>query len=84
MRIHSSRYDHQGVYPFEKVKPMVQEILRRVIDDGKGIEVNTSSRRLGSKTCPLPGKSSSCTGRWAGQFSPSAATVTRGSTWEPV
>ena len=52
MRIHSSRYDHQGVYPFEKVKLMVQEILRRVIDDGKGIEVNTSSRRYRLKDLP--------------------------------
>ncbi len=47
-----SRYDQQGVYPFEKVKLMVQEILRRVIDDGKGIEVNTSNRRYRLKDLP--------------------------------
>ncbi len=42
-----SRYDIQGVFPFAKSKPIVTEILKRVIADGKGIEVNTSSRRYG-------------------------------------
>lgn len=41
------RYDRAGVYPFEKVRPMIAEILRTVISDGKGIEVNTSSHRYG-------------------------------------
>lgn len=41
------RYDQAGIYPFEKVKPMVAEILKTVISDGKGIEVNTSSHRYG-------------------------------------
>ena len=41
------RYDEQGVYPFEKVKPMVAEILRNVIQNGKGIELNTSFHRYG-------------------------------------
>ncbi len=41
------RYDDEGVYPFEKVKPYVEEILKRVIADGKGIEVNTSYHRYG-------------------------------------
>ena len=40
-----SRYDKQGVYPFENVKPIITGILKQVIADGKGIEVNTSSRR---------------------------------------
>lgn len=39
------RYDENGVYPFEKVRPIVEEILKRVIRDGKGIEVNTSYKR---------------------------------------
>lgn len=41
------RYDKEGVYPFEKVRPIVEEILKTAIADGKGIEVNTSSRRYG-------------------------------------
>lgn len=41
------RYDEQGVYPFEKLKDILTEILKTVIADGKGIEVNTSSHRYG-------------------------------------
>ena len=41
------RYDEMGVYPFEKVKPLIEEILKKVIRDGKGIEVNTSCHRYG-------------------------------------
>ena len=41
------RYDKAGIYPFEKLKPMIAEILKIVIADGKGIEVNTSSHRYG-------------------------------------
>ena len=41
------RYDKNGVYPFQKIKPYVEEILKQVIQDGKGIEVNTSSHRYG-------------------------------------
>lgn len=44
-----TRYDENGPYPFEKIKPMIQEILEIVIHDGKGIEVNTSSHRYGLK-----------------------------------
>lgn len=44
-----NRYDNQGIYPFEKVKPMIQSILEQVIADGKGIEINTSSKRYGLK-----------------------------------
>lgn len=43
------RYDEAGIYPFSEVKPYVEEILKRVIRDGKGIEVNTSSHRYGLK-----------------------------------
>ena len=44
-----TRYDEAGIYPFEKVKPVITEILKTVIADGKGIEVNTSSHRYGLK-----------------------------------
>lgn len=48
-----TRYDKQGVYPFRRVRPIVEQILRCVIEDGKGIEVNTSSHRYGlSDTTP--------------------------------
>lgn len=39
------RYDHAGVYPFEKIKSKIAEILEVVIRNGKGIEVNTSCYR---------------------------------------
>ena len=41
------RYDEEGIYPFEKLRPVVEEILKIVIADGKGIEINTSSHRYG-------------------------------------
>ena len=44
-----TRYDKAGVYPFEKLKPILTKILKIVIADGKGIEVNTSSHRYGLK-----------------------------------
>ena len=44
-----SRYDNAGYYPFEKIQPIVTEILKTVIADGKGIEINTSSHRYGLK-----------------------------------
>lgn len=40
-----ARYDKKGLYPFEKVKPLITEILKIVIADGKGIEFNTSYHR---------------------------------------
>ena len=43
------RYDKQGVYPFDKVKDLIAEILRTAIADGKGIEINTSSWHYGLK-----------------------------------
>lgn len=42
-----TRYDPNGVYPFEKVKPIIKTILKIVIEDGKGIEFNTSYHRYG-------------------------------------
>lgn len=45
------RYDpfarETGPYPFGRVRDLVAEIPRRVIEDGKGIEVNTSGIRYG-------------------------------------
>ncbi len=41
------RYDEQGLYPFEKIKPMIAQIFKIVIADGKGIELNTSYHRYG-------------------------------------
>ena len=43
------RYDLQGVYPFDRVKDIISEILRTVIEDGRGIEVNPSSWHYGLK-----------------------------------
>ena len=43
------RYDEQGIYPFEKVEPMIREIFQVAIADGKGIELNTSYHRYGLK-----------------------------------
>lgn len=42
-----TRYDEAGIYPFEKIRPIVEDILKIVIADGKGIEINTSSNRYG-------------------------------------
>ena len=42
-----SRYDKAGAFPFERIRPIVTEILKTVIADGKGIEINTSSHRYG-------------------------------------
>ncbi len=41
------RYDPNGEYPFEKVQDIIIEILKTVIEKGKGIEVNTSGYRYG-------------------------------------
>lgn len=43
----NTRYDPAGIYPFEKVKDIVTEILKTAIAKGKGIEINTSSWRYG-------------------------------------
>lgn len=42
-----ARYDKAGIFPFEKIKPILTEIFRQVIADGKGIELNTSYHRYG-------------------------------------
>ena len=48
-----TRYDKRGTLPFKRVRPIVEQILRCAIEDGKGIEVNTSSHRYGlSDTTP--------------------------------
>ena len=39
------RYDKAGPCPFEIVKPVIIEILKTIIKDGKGLEVNTSNIR---------------------------------------
>ncbi len=44
-----SRYDQAGIFPFERIEEIVTEILKQVIADGKGIEVNTSCHRYGLK-----------------------------------
>ncbi len=41
------RYDRVGEYPFENIRDIVEEILKHLIENGKGIEVNTSSFRYG-------------------------------------
>ncbi|MDY2777248.1 MAG: histidinol-phosphatase HisJ family protein [Collinsella sp.] len=41
------RYDTAGILPDEEVHDLIAEILRTVIEKGKGIEVNTSSFRYG-------------------------------------
>ena len=42
-----SRYDQNGVLDFSYVEDQVREILKLVIHDGKGIEINTSAGRYG-------------------------------------
>lgn len=42
-----ARYDKNGSYPFEKIEPIISEILKIVIEHGKGIELNTSYHRYG-------------------------------------
>ncbi|MEG0275455.1 MAG: histidinol-phosphatase HisJ family protein [Coprobacillus sp.] len=39
------RYDQLGTYPDEDVKEIITKILKHVIENGKGIEINTSSFR---------------------------------------
>ncbi|MDD2414811.1 MAG: histidinol-phosphatase HisJ family protein [Eubacteriaceae bacterium] len=43
------RYDPAGDYPDENIMGQVDAILKQVIADGKGIEVNTSSFKYGLK-----------------------------------
>ena len=41
------RYDPLGNYSFKNLKAIITEILKTVIADNKGIEINTSSYRYG-------------------------------------
>lgn len=43
------RYDEHGDYPDEKIMDIVEPMLRMVIEDGKGIELNTSCFKYGLK-----------------------------------
>ncbi len=45
---HIQRYN-ETIYPFEKSREIIAKILKKVIEDNKGIEVNTSSFRYGLK-----------------------------------
>jgi len=50
------RYDANGEYPFEKSKEIIEAIFHRIIEDGKGIEINTSSFRYNlHDLCPSTG-----------------------------
>lgn len=42
-----TRYDENGIYPFKKVEAVISEILKIVISNGKGLELNTSCHRYG-------------------------------------
>ena len=42
-----ARYDPAGPYPFEKEEDRIAAILKLAIQDGKGIEINTSSWHYG-------------------------------------
>lgn len=44
-----TRYDENGIYPFKEVEPIISEILKIVIQNGRGIELNTSYHRYGLK-----------------------------------
>ncbi|MCF0260815.1 MAG: histidinol-phosphatase HisJ family protein [Erysipelotrichaceae bacterium] len=44
------RYDKAGKFPFEEVSDLIEEILKIVIADGKGLEINTSSVRYKMNT----------------------------------
>lgn len=41
------RYDKKGVFSFKEVRDIIAEILKTAIEDGKGIEINTSSWHYG-------------------------------------
>ena len=45
---HIQRYN-ETIHPFEKSWEIITKILKKVIEDNKGIEVNTSSFRYGLK-----------------------------------
>ena len=79
------RYDPFGDYPFACVRDLVAEILRRVIDDGKGIEVNTSGMRYGlGDFQPSRQVLELYRDLGGGRSSPWARTHTGPSTWAPT
>ncbi|WP_416327001.1 histidinol-phosphatase HisJ family protein [[Eubacterium] hominis] len=41
------RDDKAGIYPFSETKDILTKILKLVIQDGKGLEINTSNERYG-------------------------------------
>lgn len=41
------RDDLMGIYPFDETKDILERILKLAIEDGKGIEINTSNERYG-------------------------------------
>ena len=49
------RYDKQGEIEFEKIQDLIEQIFEVVIADGKGIELNTSSRAYKLKSL-MPSK----------------------------
>ena len=49
------RYDKHGEIEFEKIKDLIEQIFEIVIADGKGIELNTSSRAYKLKSL-MPSK----------------------------
>ena len=49
------RYDKQGEIEFEKIQDLIEQIYEVVIADGKGIELNTSSRAYKLKSL-MPSK----------------------------
>ena len=52
------RYDKQGEIEFEKIQDLIEQIFEVVIADGKGIELNTSSRAYKLKSL-MPSKRNS-------------------------
>lgn len=78
------RYDQEGEYPFEKIKPVIEDILKIVIADGKGIEINTRRNGMDWKIpCPH-GKYCDYTKNWEGRSLRSAATVISRTSWDMV
>lgn len=47
-----SRYDPIGNFPFSEVEQIIEQILKKVVADNKGIEVNTSCYRYGLEMTP--------------------------------
>ena len=39
-----TRYDKAGIFPFEEIRPIIKEILKTIIADGKEKEIDQSCR----------------------------------------